>query len=409
VRPQRKMFIKTLSVSALNNYIKKSMDSDFILNNLNIKGEISNFKLHSSGHIYFSLKDEGSKINCIMFRSNASSLKFIPKDGESVLVKGKVSVYEKDGTYQLYCQEMTQIGLGELYIKYEELKNKLDGLGLFDIKHKKPIPKYPSKIGIITSPTGAAIRDIINVSKRRNKSLDILIYPALVQGLNASEDIIKGIEYLNKIKDVDLIILARGGGSIEELWAFNDEKLAYAIYNSKKPTISGIGHETDFTIADFVCDKRASTPSQAAELAVSDTKEIDLVLNSYKNRITSSTNSYLTYLSNRVNSLNKTIELNSPMNYIINQYNYVDRLQDKLSHIINVILQTDKEELSKMNAILNAHNPLKVLSKGYSLIEDINGSIISELSVLKEKEKIRIILKDGNTFAKVQCLKDEEI
>lgn len=403
------MFIKTITVSALNNYIKKTMDSDFILKNLSIKGEISNFKLHSSGHIYFTLKDEGSKINCIMFRSNAISLKFIPKDGEAVLVKGKVSVYEKDGTYQLYCEEMTQFGLGELYIKYQELKNKLESQGLFEIQHKRSLPKYPQKVGIVTSPTGAAVRDIINVSRSRNESIDILIYPALVQGLNASEDIIRGIEYLNSLKEVDLIILARGGGSIEELWAFNDEKLAHAIYNSSKPIISGIGHETDFTIADFVCDKRASTPSQAAELAVPSVKEIEIVLNSYKNKISSSVNSYLTSLSSRVENSNKTLKLNSPMNYIINQYNYIDRLQDKINHKIKVKLQTEKEQLSKMNAILNAHNPLKVLNKGYSLIEDINGSIISELRVLKEKDKVRIRLKDGNTFARVQCLSEKDI
>jgi len=403
------MFIKTLSVSALNNYIKKTMDSDFILNNLNIKGEISNFKLHSSGHIYFSLKDESSKINCIMFRSHASTLKFMPKDGEAVLVKGRVSVYEKDGSYQLYCEDMTQVGLGELYIKYEELKSKLEKLGLFDIKHKKPIPKYPKKVGVITSPTGAAIRDIINISRRRNDSIDILLYPALVQGLNASEDIIRGIEYFNSLEDLDLIILARGGGSIEELWAFNDENLAYAIYNSKKPTISGIGHETDFTIADFVCDKRASTPSAAAELAIPSAKEIEILLNSYKNKISASINSYLTFLSNKVDCCNKTLELNNPMNYISNQYNQIDRFKDKINHKIKVILQTDKEQLSKMNAVLNAHNPLKVLNKGYSLIEDLDSSVISELSVLKTKDKVKIRLKDGNTLARIQCLSDKEI
>ncbi|MFL0268387.1 exodeoxyribonuclease VII large subunit [Candidatus Clostridium radicumherbarum] len=403
------MFIKTLSVSALNNYIKKTMDSDFILNNLNIKGEISNFKLHSSGHIYFSLKDESSKINCIMFRSHASTLKFMPKDGEAVIVKGRVSVYEKDGTYQLYCEEMSQVGLGELYIKYEELKNKLEALGLFDVRHKKAIPKYPKRVGVITSPTGAAIRDIINVSRRRNASTDMLLYPALVQGLNASEDIIRGIDYFNSIEDLDLIILARGGGSIEELWAFNNENLAYAIYNSKKPTISGIGHETDFTIADFVSDKRASTPSAAAELAIPSSKEIEIMLSSYKNKVSSSINSYLTFLSNKVDGLNKTLELNNPMNYIINQYNQIDRFKDKLNHNIKAKLQTDKEQLSKMNAILNAHNPLKVLDKGYSLIEDIEGNIVSELSVLKTKEKVKISLKDGNTLARIQCLSDKDI
>ncbi len=258
------MYIKTLSVSSLNSYVKKMIDADFILNNLNIKGEISNFKMHSSGHLYFSLKDENSKINCIMFKTYANNLNFKPKDGESVIIKGKVSVYEKDGAYQLYCYEMKQEGIGELYLAFQDLKNKLEKQGLFELKHKRPIPRFPKRIGIITSPTGAAVRDIIHVSRRRNKSIELLLYPALVQGENASEDIIRGLDLLNKIENIDVIILARGGGSIEELWAFNNEKLANAIFNSKKPVITGVGHETDFTIADFVSDMRAPTPSAAA-------------------------------------------------------------------------------------------------------------------------------------------------
>lgn len=402
------MFIKTLTVSALNNYIKKTMDADFILNNLNIKGEISNFKAHSSGHLYFSLKDEGSKINCIMFRSYVSNLGFMPRDGEAVVVKGKVSVYEKDGSYQLYCQEMTKAGLGELYVKYTELKNKLEKQGIFAEEHKKPIPKYPRRVGIITSPTGAAIRDIINVANRRNDSIELLIYPALVQGENASQDLIKGIKYLNEIETLDTIILARGGGSIEELWAFNNEELALAIYSSRKPIISGVGHETDFTIADFASDRRAPTPSAAAELAIPSAENINTIIGSYRSSMTASITRYLTILGNRVESCNKTLNLYSPMNYIINQYSYVDRLQDSLNHNINIKLKGSMEQLSRMNAILNAHNPLKVLNKGYSLIEDTEGRIISELSVLKASSKVRIRLKDGNTMANIQCLSDKE-
>ncbi len=262
------MHIKTLTVSQLNRYVKNTLDADFILNNASVKGEISNLKIHSSGHIYFSLKDGGSKINCVMFKSYAYKLKFVPENGMDIVVEGNVSVYEKEGSYQLYCKAMKREGIGDLYIAFEELKEKLKKEGLFDDAHKKEIPRFPKKVGVITSPTGAALRDIINVTKRRNKGIELLIYPALVQGIDASKTIIEGIKILNKVEDVDIIILARGGGSIEELWAFNNEELAYEIYSSKKPIITGVGHETDFTIVDFVSDRRAPTPSAAAEIAV---------------------------------------------------------------------------------------------------------------------------------------------
>jgi len=393
------MYIKTLSVSALNNYIKKTLDADFILNNLSIKGEISNLKLHSSGHMYFSLKDEGSKINCIMFKTYTSSLKFLPKDGDSVVVKGKVSVYEKDGAYQLYCQEITQEGLGELYIAFQKLKEKLEKAGLFDEKRKKPIPKYPRRIGVITSPTGAAVRDIINVSTRRYKGVNMLIYPALVQGYNASEDIIKGIETLNQIEDIDVIILARGGGSLEELWAFNNEELAYEVYNSKKPIITGVGHETDFTIVDFVSDRRAPTPSAAAEMAVPNMEELLRGINTYETALnTSIINTFKDY-NNKIESLRKTLYLNSPANFIVNQYNYIDRLQDTITYKMKLILQNKKENLGKLNSILDAHNPLKVLNKGYAMIQDSDGKIISEKKDLKENKEFLITLKDGKLKA----------
>jgi exodeoxyribonuclease VII large subunit len=400
------MYIKTLSVSALNSYVKKMIDADFILNNLNIKGEISNFKMHSSGHLYFSLKDENSKINCIMFKTYASNLKFKPKDGESVVIKGKVSVYEKDGAYQLYCFEMKQEGIGELYIAFQDLKNKLEKQGLFDLSHKRPIPRFPKRIGIVTSPTGAAVRDIINVSMRRNKSIELLLYPALVQGENASEDIIRGLELLNKAEDIDVIILARGGGSIEELWTFNNENLANAIFNSKKPIITGVGHETDFTIADFVSDMRAPTPSAAAELAVPGLNELKLKLESYKDYFSSSLDNTIRRSSNRIDMLKKTLDMHSPMNYIINQYNYIDNFQNRLTVKLKSKLDIKREELSRLNAVIDAHNPLKVLKKGYAVVEDLHGNIISSKANLKENRQVLITVKDGKIKAGLEYLKE---
>ena len=262
------MYSKILTVTAVNSYIKKVIDNDFILKNSNIKGELSNVKIHSSGHIYFSLKDNFTKIKCVMFKTKAMDLSFIPKDGMNVVVSGNISIYEKEGTYQLYCNTMEVDGEGELFTAFNLLKEKLEREGLFDINRKKEIPVIPRRIGVITSPTGAAVRDIIKVATRRNENIDILIYPSLVQGINASKDISRGIRVLNNIEDIDVIILARGGGSIEELWAFNEEEVARAMATSKTPIITGIGHETDFTIADFTADLRAATPSHAAEIAV---------------------------------------------------------------------------------------------------------------------------------------------
>lgn len=389
------MFTKTLSVSAVNTYIKKIIESDFILNNISIKGEISNFKMHSSGHLYFSLKDDKGKINCIMFRSHAENLKFMPKDGKTVVVKGKISVYEKDGAYQIYVQEMKEEGLGELYAAFLELKERLEKQGLFEASRKLPIPKYPRKVGVITSPTGAAVRDIINVARRRNPFIPMLVYPSLVQGANASEDIIKGIETLNNIEDIDIIILARGGGSIEELWAFNNEALAYSIFNSKKPIITGVGHETDFTIADFVSDRRAPTPSAAAELAYPSINEIHGVIENYSSKLNNLMNGLLNENYNRVQVLNKTLSIYSPVNFILNQYNYIDNLQQKLNASAASSIAFKKSELGRAAALLQAHNPLNVLNKGYSIVEDTEGNVISTREKLKALSNVKIILKDG--------------
>jgi len=399
------MYIKTLTVSALNNYIKKVIDNDFILNNTYIKGEISNFKLHSSGHAYFSIKDEMSKLSCVMFKTYTSRLNFLPEDGMKVVIKGKISVYQKDGTYQLYCEEIKPEGMGDLYLAFQKLKEKLEKEGLFAVTHKKALPKYPKKIGVITSPTGAAIRDIINVIKRRNNNVDLLIYPTLVQGISASVDIIKGIEVLNAIKDIDVIILARGGGSLEELWSFNDEKLAYAIFNSKKPIITGVGHEVDFTIADFVGDLRAPTPSAAAELAVPSLVDLREMVLSTKLFILASANSFLIEKSNRVQFLKRTLELKSPENYIINQYNYINGLKELLDNKTNTKVMAEKDKLGKYIALLNAHNPLNVLNKGYSIITDKKDKVINSIEVIKKQGEVKIRLKDGTVFVSLNEIK----
>lgn len=398
------MYIKTLTVSELNGYIKKVIDSDFILSNAHIKGEISNFKAHSSGHLYFSLKDDFGKINCIMFRTKAETLKFTPENGMKVIVNGKVSVYQKDGAYQLYCDEMKLEGIGELTIAFEKLKIKLEGEGLFDASHKKPIPQYSKNIGVVTSPTGAAIKDIINVTTRRNNKVNIKIYPALVQGINAAETIIEGIKYLNNVKDIDVILLARGGGSIEELWAFNDEKLAYAIYNSKKPVVSAVGHETDFTIADFVSDLRAPTPSAGAEIVSLNLAEANKNIENLQYTLQNHMQAYMDLQYKKLQLLKQSLEYNSPEAFIANAYVDIENIQKLLNSKIKNKVQIEKEKLSKLNALLMAHNPLNVLNKGYAVVEDENNKVISEIGTLCKTERVKITLKDGSEIFTIKKL-----
>ncbi|CDI49711.1 exodeoxyribonuclease VII large subunit [Clostridium tetani] len=389
------MYIKVLSVTDVNNYIKGTMDNDFILNNASIRGEISNFKIHSSGHVYFSMKDQWSKINCVMFRSAAKGLKFLPEDGMKIIAKGRISAYVKDGSYQLYCDKLELEGLGELYIAFEKLKNKLEDEGLFKEEHKRPLPQYAKKVGVITSQTGAAIRDIINVATRRNKNCEILIYSSLVQGTNASSDIIKGIKELNKVKNLDVIILARGGGSIEELWAFNDEELAREIFKSKIPIITGVGHETDFTIVDFVSDKRAPTPSAAAEIAIKDLQELNSKLENYKNTLNYYVLNNLKEKYNKLDRFKLSMEGNSPERIIINEYNKIDFIINKLNSHIKIEVDKRKEELSRMSILLSSNNPLNILNKGYSVIQDEKGKVINTIKELDKEKKVTISLKDG--------------
>ncbi|KLU75709.1 exodeoxyribonuclease VII large subunit [Clostridium botulinum] len=395
------MHIKTLSVSELNIYIKRIIDNDFILKNTQIKGEISNFKFHNSGHVYFSLKDKQSKINCVMFRSYTENLNFIPNNGDNVIIKGRVSVYQKDGVYQFYCEEIEKEGIGDLFIAFEKSKKKLYEEGVFDEGYKKRIPLYSKKIGVITSTTGAAIKDIINVSKRRNRGIEILIYPSLVQGENASDNLIQGIKYLDSRDDVDLIIIARGGGSIEELWAFNNEALAYEIYRCSTPIISGVGHETDFTICDFVSDMRAPTPSAAAELAVCNLEEINGNIENYKEKLYNLIKHIMNLQLKQLNSYENAIKVNNPLNTIVNEYIKVENLKNKLCHEIQSKIEYEKIKLSKVNSLLNAHNPLNILSKGFSIIQDEMNNIISTKDNINKDDCIKITFKDGETKVKV--------
>lgn len=392
------MNIKTLTVSELTNYIKRIMDNDFILSNLSVKGEISNLKFHSSGHIYFSLKDGSGKVNCVMFKSKAILLDVDLQEGMEVIIKGRASIYPATGSFQLYCDEITKEGQGDLFIKFEKLKQKLSSMGYFDEEHKKPLPKYPERIGVVTSPTGAAIRDIMNVTKRRNEMVDIVLYPAKVQGEGAYKEVIEGIKYFNKKKSVDLIIVGRGGGSIEELWNFNEEDLAKAIFNSNIPIISAVGHEIDFTISDFVSDIRAATPSQGAEIAVP-------LLMDIKNKVFDILRALDVSIDNRLNrcrdeliSSEKILKLHSPMTRIVNSYLEVEKLKERLDFAISSRIKREKLNIESLNNLLSAYNPVKVISKGYAIIEDNNNNLIVSKEQLREVKEIKVSLKDGEAY-----------
>lgn len=388
------MKIKTLSVSEVSNYLKKIIDNDFILMNLSVKGEISNLKYHSSGHIYFSLKDEGSKINAIMFRDDKSSLNFKLEEGMSVIVKGRVSIYPASGSLQLYVKSVEQEGEGNLFIKFEKLKERLNKEGYFNEEHKKSLPIFPKRIGIITSETGAAVRDIINVSRRRNSLVDLILYPAQVQGKDAYKTLIDGIRYFDENKSVDVIILGRGGGSIEELWNFNEEDLAKEIFKCKIPIISAVGHETDFTISDFVSDLRAATPSQAAEIAVPLEEDLYLNIKGAEEFLNKEIKGLLLKEREKVKSLEKMINLQSPKEKIVNSYIEIDNLKKRLNSKILSKIYIEKEKLTGINNLLMANNPISLLNKGYAIIED-EKEIIKSIEQLKNDKDIEITLKDG--------------
>lgn len=389
-----------ISVTDLNKYIKDKIADDEYLNNVLIKGEISNFKHHYTGHMYFTLKDENSLIKCIMFKSYAQKLMFEPKDGTKVFVFGTVSVFERDGIYQIYVKAMEEDGVGDLYTKYQKLKKELEEKGLFDIENKKKIPLMPKVIGVLTSQTGSVIRDIINVSTRRNPNVYIRLLPVPVQGEGAAEKIAKGIEYMNENNLADVLILARGGGSLEDLWPFNEEIVAHSIYNSKIPIISAVGHETDFSISDFVADLRAPTPSAAAELAVPDIYELKQKINTYQNRLKISLTKKVEIMKLRYEKCMSSFVFKEPTRRINENYIKLDSYIKQLENLINTKSEKEKNRYVELVAKLDTLSPLKTLMRGYSIAEK-EGKIVKSIEELKKDDNIDIRLTDGKVQAKV--------
>ena len=389
-----------VTVSQVNSYIKEKIASDEGLNSLIIKGEISNFKNHYTGHLYSTLKDDKSLIKCIMFKSYAQKLNFMPKDGMKVFVFGEVSVFERDGIYQVYVKAMQEDGVGALYKKYEELKQMLEEQGYFDISHKKKIPQMPKIIGVLTSQTGSVIRDIINVSTRRNSNVQIRLFPVPVQGQDAAPKIAEGIRFMNKNKLADVLILARGGGSLEDLWPFNEEIVAHAIYESELPIISAVGHETDFSISDFVADLRAPTPSAAAELAVPDIYEVKQKILGYKNRLKISLNKKYEMLKLHYEKLTSSFVFKEPLRIINERSILLDNQVKQIENIIKNKKQSEKERYVKLVSKLDTLSPLKTLTRGYSIIEQ-KGKIINSVKELQEGNEIDIQMIDGKAKAKI--------
>ena len=390
-----------ITVTDLNKYIKNKIDGDEMLNNVLVKGEISNFKNHYTGHMYFTLKDESSLIKCVMFKSYTTHLSFMPKDGMKVMVLGSVAVFERDGVYQIYAKAMKEDGLGSLYTAYEELKKKLEQEGLFEVAHKKKIPFMPKTIGVLTSNTGAVIRDIINVSTRRNPGVHIRLYPVPVQGPGAAEKIAEGIKFMNENKLADVLIIGRGGGSLEDLWPFNEEIVARAIYDSELPIISAVGHETDFTIADFVADLRAPTPSAAAELAVANIDDVRETLKLYNNR-------YKVALKKKIELMRLSYEkcmarpaYKNPTQKINEQYMVIDMKVKALQNSMMLKLKEAKTCFVKETAKLDSLSPLKTLTRGYSIVTEQDGKIIKSVNDLNSGEKVNLRLSDGQKTATI--------
>lgn len=390
-----------LKVSELNGYIKNIIDGDEMLANVYIKGEISNFKRHYSGHLYFTLKDETSLIKCVMFKSYTNYLNFEPKDGMSVVILGSVSVFERDGVYQVYAKGMEPEGVGALYKAYEKLKAKLSEEGLFDEAHKKPIPLLPRAIGVVTSKTGAVIRDIINVTTRRLPNVNIILYPAAVQGEGAAQTIVNGIKYFNKAKNVDTIIIGRGGGSLEDLWPFNEEITARAIYESEIPIISAVGHETDFTIADFVADLRAPTPSAAGELAVPDVLEVRWKLENINKRLANSLRKKVENMRIKYDNLKNSRALKNPYDALRQKMIVCDNLYKNIENNFSLKVKDRHIKLVGLIGRLENLSPLKTMLRGYSIVENLDGKVIKSVNDLSKDDEIAIRLNDGKRKAKI--------
>ena len=390
------------SVSEANNFIKALLDQVPQLQEIYVRGEISNYKLYPSGHHYFTLKDENGAMRCVMFRGQASHLRFRPENGMKVIAFGRISVFPRDGAYQLYCSDLTPDGVGDLHVAFEQLKAKLMAEGLFDPTHKKPLPKYPQKIAIITSSAGAAVHDMIRILRARWPLSKVLLLPVRVQGAEAPPEIVGALRYANKWKVADVIITGRGGGSIEDLWAFNDERVARAIYESDIPVISAVGHEPDVTIADYVADARASTPSNAAEIVVPDQKTLRRQLENVRVRLVQDETARIEAQSGRLKKLAQSRSLRDPMAYIADKRLLLDYTQSRLSALAQQQTAARIRKFEALCASLDALSPLKVLSRGYAMARDERGAVVKNAANVAVGEKIDVTLGQGSLFCRVE-------
>lgn len=390
-----------LSITQLNEYIRGQLDQDPLLNQVAVRGEISNYKMYPSGHHYFTLKDENAALKCVMFKGNASRLRFRPENGMKVIAMGKVSVFPRDGAYQLYCTAMAMDGVGDLYAAFEELKKKLAAQGLFDPAHKKPLPKYPGTIGIVTSSAGAAVHDMLRILRKRYPLTQVRLLPVRVQGAEAPGEIAAAIGYANHFRLADLLIVGRGGGSIEDLWAFNDERVAWAIYQSEIPVISAVGHEPDVTISDFVADLRAATPSNAAELAVQDQDALRQTLDAMSSAMATSLGRQLKGAQQHLNVLSQSAALKSPTGYIEQREKGLELLKNRMVAAQNQNLTRKNQRYIAAVSKLDAMSPMKVLTRGYSMAQTKEGTLIRSVHQVELGQRLEISLSDGTLSATV--------
>ena len=397
---------QVLSVTQINEYIRDKMDRDPLLTGLAVKGEISNYKLYPSGHHYFSLKDEGGTLRCVMFKGNALRLRFRPENGMKVIVMGKISVFPRDGAYQLYATAMAMDGIGDLHAAFEQLKKKLAAQGLFDQEHKQPLPKYPGTIGIITSSAGAAVHDMLRILRKRYPLTKVRLFPVRVQGAEAPGEIAAAIGYANHFRLADLLIVGRGGGSIEDLWAFNDEQVAYAIYNSKIPVISAVGHEPDVTISDYVADLRAATPSNAAELAVPDQDALRQTLDSMSAAMIGSLQRQLKSARKHYEVLAQSPALRSPMGYLNQRRQTLELIKNRMIAAQNQSIHRKKQRYIMAVSKLDAMSPLKVLTRGYAMAQNGEGTVVRSVNQVTAGDQLMVSVSDGTIQATVNEIKE---
>lgn len=400
---------QVITVTQINEYIRSMMDSDRLLNNVAVKGEISNYKIYPSGHHYFTIKDAGGALKCVMFKSNAQKIRFRPENGMQIITMGKISVFPRDGAYQLYCTAIVLDGIGDLYAAFEQLKTKLHAQGLFDPAHKKQIPQYPGTIGIITSSAGAAVHDMLRILHKRYPLTKVRLFPVRVQGIEAPGEIAAAIKYANYYRLADLLIVGRGGGSIEDLWAFNDEQVARAIFDSHIPIISAVGHEPDVTISDFVADLRAATPSNAAEHAVPDQDVLRQTLDSYAAAIVNAMKNRIHHGKKHLKILSDSPALQSPEGYLEQRKKALAMLENRL---VSAQLQQNNVKNQKfisLTAKLDAMSPLKVLTRGYAMVQREEGGLIRRISDVNVKERVNVSLADGNFTAIVEQKKEQSV